>query len=85
MQYFVSQISPHPIGLHEFITIPLNDKRVISLEKRSLEQEFVISPADADTFVKILDGRITSPESLNPRLGQILMFEQIPEGLQDYY
>lgn len=85
VQYFISQISPSPGGLHEYRQIPLNDERSITLEKRSLEQEFTIRADEIDIFIDILNGKSTEHSGLSESMSRILAFEQIPQGLQDYY
>jgi pyruvate formate-lyase activating enzyme-like uncharacterized protein len=85
IEYFVAQLAPQPTGISEFKTFILNEKRHIGIERRIAQTAIMLAQGEARQFFNYLKGEAFQPFADAHKWLQLIRFENIEQGLQDYY
>ncbi|MCB2221505.1 MAG: radical SAM protein [Bacteroidetes bacterium] len=85
IEYFVAQLAPQPTGISEFNTFILNENRHIGIERRIAQTAINLAPWEVKQFYNYLKGTAFQPFGDAHKWLQLIRFENIEHGLQDYY
>ncbi len=85
VEYHVSHIFPQPTGLYEHLPVPLTYERDVVVERRPASVPVALTGPRKQLMEQILFGEARYQESDDEGIQQIMSFEFIPDGLQEYY
>ncbi|MEZ5148643.1 MAG: radical SAM protein [Bacteroidales bacterium] len=85
VEYHVAQLAPQQSGISEFKSVMLNEHRDIGIERTLAQPEIILDKNEMEIFFSYLAGETYQPTSDELKWIHLSRFENIEEGLQDYY